>query len=372
MISPQSIYFDHNATTAPSPEVLYAMMQTYQFAYNSSAIHHLGSRANKQINDARSAIQKALNAYNYDVVFTSGATEATNMLFFGINNITDIIISNIEHVAVYNCRPPHRNITEIKCNSDSLIDLQQVSLPNHANFLLSAMLVNNETGSIQPIKELAQLVHQKSGLIHCDIAQAVGKINVDLESLNVDFASLSAHKFNGPQGIGALLIRKGLDINPFILGGKQEKGKRAGTVNVAGAVGFGIAILQAQQNLSEFAKLANLQQYLEQKLLNIFGKDVYIFAQNTARVSNTTLFSLKKQHSQTVVINCDINNICISAGAACSSGAINQSRILNAINADPDFIVGAVRVSLGINNTIAEIDYFLDVLNNFYLRSNNQ
>ncbi len=364
----QPVYFDHNATTPLSNEALMAMNQVYQFPYNTSSVHQFGSKANQIVNEARKSLQNLLNAHNYEVIFTSGSTEATNTVFKGIEGISDILFSSIEHLSVFNCRPKNKNIIEIASTNQGIInvvDLQE-KLPKHSNFLVSAMLANNETGAIQPIAEISKIVHQKSGLIHCDIVQAVGKINVDLEELNIDFASVSAHKFNGPQGVGALLVRKGLDIEPLILGSKQEKGKRAGSLNVAGIAGFSVACKQAQENLPEFAKISHLVNRLQQGLKTICGDNSQVFSQEVAKIPNTLLFSVANQNSQTALIHCDLHNIYLSAGAACSSGSINQSRILKALSAEPQFLQGALRISLGLSNTEAEIDYFLNVYQDYY------
>jgi len=364
----QPVYFDHNATTLLSPEALLAMSQVYQFPYNTSAVHQLGNQANKLVNEARKNLQNLLNAHNYEVIFTSGSTEATNTVFNGIKDVSDILFSTIEHSSVFNCRPYGKKITEIASNQHAIINISdlQEKLPKHSNFLVSAMLANNETGSIQPVAEIAKIVHQKSGLIHCDIVQAVGKIKVDLEELNVDFASVSAHKFGGPQGVGALLVRKGLDIEPLILGSKQEKGKRAGSLNVAGIVGFAVACQQAQENLVEFAKISGLIDKLQQGLKTICGDNLQIFSQEVPRIANTLFFSVAKQNSQIALIHCDLHNICLSAGSACSSGSINQSRILKALATDAKFWQGGLRISLGLSNTQEEIDYFLNIYQQFY------
>lgn len=364
----QPVYFDHNATTPLSNEALMAMNQVYQFPYNTSSVHQFGSKANQIVNEARKSLQNLLNAHNYEVIFTSGSTEATNTIFNGIEGISDILFSSIEHASVFNCRPKNKNIIEIASTNQGIIDISdlQEKLPKHSNFLVSAMLANNETGAIQPIAEIAKIVHQKSGLIHCDIVQAVGKIKIDLEELNIDFASVSAHKFNGPQGVGALLVRKGLDIEPLILGSKQEKGKRAGSLNVAGIAGFSVACKQAQENLPEFAKISHLVNRLQQGLKTICGDNSQVFSQEVAKIPNTLLFSVANQNSQTALIHCDLHNIYLSAGAACSSGSINQSRILKALSAEPKFLQGALRISLGLSNTEAEIDYFLNVYQDYY------
>jgi cysteine desulfurase len=364
------IYFDNNSSTAIAPEVLEAMNEVSKLPLNSSAIHHFGRMANNFINTAKQKISQLLNADSYEIMFTATATEATNTAFFG-NNFAEILIPQIEHLSVYNCRPKNCQITEILATENCQIDIDdfQKKIPSHKNFLASLMLANNETGVIQPAEEISQLTHQNFGLYHCDAVQAIGKIAIDLEKINADFISITAHKINGPQGVGALLYRKGLDFNPLILGGKQQKSKRGGSLNIAGVVGFGVACELAQKRLDNFAKIKNLTKYLEDNLKKIAGNDIMIFGENQPRLANTCMFSLKNSDNQTQLINFDLNNIAVSAGSACSSGSINNSRILLAMKVPPEFLQGSIRVSLSTNNTQEEIDYFLQIFSQFYQRT---
>lgn len=368
------IYFDNNATTKINPKVLSKMNQIYEQPFNASAIHNLGRKGSNLVENARNNVKNLLNGQNYEVIFTSSATEATNMVFFG-SDAKDIIISPLEHLAVYNCKPQGKNIIEVKALENGLIDIadfeNKLNSINDSNFLVSVMLANNETGAILPIAQIAKLTHQKGGLIHCDIVQAAGKIEVDLEKLNIDFASISAHKINGPQGVGALLYRKGLDIKPLIYGGKQEQSKRAGTINVAGIVGFGMACEISKNNIDNFAKIAKLRDLLEKKMQEIAGQDLKIFSQEIERLPNTSYSALKNCDSQTQIINFDLNQIYVSSGAACSSGTVTESRVLKAMNISKDFSQGGIRVSLGLENTKSEIEQFIKIFNDFYQRTKN-
>lgn len=361
------VFFDYNSTSKPHNLVIERIVETYQNPFNSSAIHQLGRKANFLIEEARNEIRKLLNAKNYEIIFTSSATEATNTVFFG-TDVQEIFFSAIEHASVYNCRPSDKKITEIAATKNGLIfiDDLQSKIPSCQNFLLSLMHANNETGAIQPVELAAKLVHQKGGLFHCDIVQTIGKIEVDLELINADFVSISAHKIQGPQGVGALLIRKGLDLKPLILGSKQEKGKRAGTQNVAGIVGFAEACKLAPSHITDFKKIAVLRDYLEDSIKKIAGDEVEIFSKNVVRLPNTSLISIKNSDAQTQIINFDLNRICISAGAACSSGTLNESRILKAMNVDAEFLNGAIRVSLAPDSTKEEVDRFLAVWQQFF------
>ncbi len=364
-----TIYLDNNSTTKLATEVLQKMMSVYELPINASATHKYGQKGNQIIEEARQSLKNLLNAENYEVIFTGSSTEATNTILQGCG-VEVILFSEIEHSSVYNCRPEGCRIIEISVLENGLVDLKdlQKKLENlHSkNFLVSIMLANNETGAIQPVLEIAKLVHQNGGLFHCDIVQAVGKIPVDLEKLNVDFASVSAHKFNGPQGVGALLMRKSLDIKPLIHGGKQEKSKRAGTSNVAGIAGFGEACKLAAKKVAEYNKLKTLRDFLEQEIQSFAGDDVKIFCTEIERLPNTSYIACKNRDYQTQLINFDLNGICVSAGAACSSGTLSESRILKAMKVEPNFSTSAIRVSLAPENNETEVQKFIKVWKEFY------
>jgi len=366
----QPIYLDYNSTTAIDEAVLSKMNEVAKYPLNSSAIHSYGRKANAIIAEATSHIQQLLNAFNYEIIYTASATEATNTIFNG-GDFKDILISKIEHASVFNCRPPHTKIHEIDCDENGQVNCVDLNkkLPSHPHFLVSVMACNNETGTLQPINEIAKITHQNLGLFHCDIVQAVGKIAIDLEDINVDCASISAHKINGPQGVGALIIRKGIDFKPLILGGKQQKSKRAGSLNIAGIAGFGEACRLAQQRLSAFSKIADLRNYLEQNLYQIAGENIRFFSNNTPRLANTCFYSLRNISNQTQLINFDLNNICVSAGASCSSGTVSQSRILKAMRIEHEFLDGAIRVSLSPQTTLDDINYFIKIFSEFYQRT---
>jgi cysteine desulfurase len=364
----QMIYLDYNSTTKLASEALAKMNEVYQLPLNNSSSHQLGRKATKLVEDARQELKNLINAQNYEVIFTGSSTEATNMLMFG-TDVKKIVFCEFEHSAVYNCRPENKEIIEVKALKNGLIDIEDFKnkIANlNGNFLASVMLANNETGAIQPIEEIAKLVHQKGGLLHCDIVQAVGKIAVDLEKLNVDFASISAHKINGPQGVGALFIRKGLDVKPLIHGGKQEKSKRAGTTNIAGISGFGEACKLAAKKINLYENVKNLRDFLESEIKKITNEDTMIFSQEITRLPNTSYIATKNADSQTQLINFDLNGICVSAGAACSSGALTASRILKAMDIEPAFSTSAIRVSLGTETTKDEIEKFIKVWSDFY------
>lgn len=368
----KSIYLDYNATTKVADEVLTKMIDVFKMPLNNSSTHLLGRKANTIVEEGRQEIKNLLNAHNYEVIFTSTASEANNMAICGVA-AKKILFCGIEHASVYNCRPDNKEIIEIAVLSNGLIDVEDLKNKlesiNDGNFLVSLMFANNETGAIQPTKEVAKLVHQKGGLFHCDMVQGAGKVAVDIEEINVDFAAISAHKIRGPQGVAALLVRKGLDIKPLIFGGKQEKSKRAGTVNTAGIAGFGEACKLAAKNLELYNEVEKLRNYLENELKNAAGDDVKIFADSVTRLPNTCYVATKNINNQTQLIHFDLNRICISAGSACSSGSTSPARVLSVMKADPIFLENTVRISLGIDTTKAEIDKFIKVWLEIYNRT---
>ncbi len=370
----KSTYLDHNATTKISEEVLSKMNEVYKLPLNNSSNHLLGRKANSIVEEARQEVKNLINANNYEVIFTASATEASNMVIRG-TEVKKVLFCGIEHASVFNCRPSNKEIIEIRALENGLIDIEdlksKLSSINDGNFLVSLMLANNETGAIQPTKEVAKLTHQKGGLFHCDMVQGVGKIAVDIEDINADFASISAHKIHGPQGVGALLMRKSLDITPIIYGGKQEKSKRAGTVNTAGVAGFGEACKIAAKNLGIYEEVRKLREYLENELKKYAGDDVIIFSQSVERLPNTCYFATKNASNQTQLIHFDLNRICISAGSACSSGSTSPARVLSAMRVDPSFLGSAIRVSLGSDTTKTEIDKFIKIWLELYKRTKN-
>jgi cysteine desulfurase len=362
-----SIYLDFNSSSAPHPEVVNAMCEIFKKPYNNSAAHHLGKQAESLVQKSIKSIRNLLNAGNYEVILTSGATESSNQVLFNCE-VDKLFYSSIEHSCIYNCKPAEKKIYEFNCDNNGVINLNdfEKKITNQRNFLTSAMLANNETGAIQPVAEISKITHKNLGLFFCDIVQGVGKIEIDLEELNVDFACLSAHKIYGPQGIGALLIRKGIELKPLIYGGKQQNSKRAGTQNIASIVGFGVACDIASQRLQQFSQIANLRNYLEKSLKEIANDNIKIISEDAPRLANTSFIALKNVDAQTQLINFDLNKICVSAGSACSSGTIAQSRISQALGLEKHFLNSAIRVSLGFENTKSDIEKFINVWYNFY------
>ena len=368
----REIYFDHNSTTNPLPRSIEKYLELSNLALNNLAIHKIGRFANNIVEEARSDILNSVNANNFDIIFTSNATEASNLAIAGTNE-QNIIISQIEHAAIYNCQPNNKNRITINVNNDGIIDLNHLSeilsRQKNGNFLVATMLANNETGVIQPVKEIAKIVHQHNGIILCDIVQAIGKINVDIEDLNIDLATISAHKIGGVHGVGALLAKKHITINPIIFGGGQENNKRAGTLNIAAISAFAEACNQIQIKLAN-NKIEELRNYLEKEITAIANDDVKIFGQNSPRIPNTSFVATKNCPSHTQLIHLDLNNIYVSAGSTCSLGVLSQSRTLQAMKVSSDFIDCVIRISLGSNNNKKEIDQFLKIWQEIYKKNN--
>lgn len=367
----EKIYFDNNSTSKVSSQVLQAMVEAYSLPLNSSAVHFFGRAASKALNDSRDKIKDLMGGQNYQVIFTSGGTESNNLALLGFPGYK-IVVSAIEHSSVFNLAV--KNFASIvRVTEDGILDLgnleEELQMLPSKNFVVSVMFAHNETGALQPIREIAKLVHRYGGLLHTDMVQAVGKVVINLEELNVDMASISAHKFNGPQGSGALLVRNGLDIEPIILGSSQESGKRAGTQNVAGAVGLGEACKESMNKADDYSSLARLRDYLEDRVREIGGQDVRIFCSQVQRLPNTCYMATVGVDSQTQLIDFDLNGILVSAGSACSSGSIAKPRVLEAMGVDGKIAKTAIRISLGLQNNRDEIDQFIKIWGNLYKKT---
>jgi cysteine desulfurase len=368
------IFFDNNSTTQVDQEVINEMVEIMQLPLNSSSIHSHGRFALRKLNNARNQIKKLLNANdNYNVIFTSGATESNNLALLGGKKLP-IITTKMEHPAIYNVAKKLEHYF-VRGKKSGLIDLedlkQKISDLKGREFICSIMLANNETGAIYPIKEIAKITHQNGGIFHSDLTQAVGKINIDLEDLNIDMASLSAHKLNGPQGSGALLIRNQINIDQILYGSGQENGKRPGTNNIAGAVGFGKACEISKHKIIKYKELQKLRDYFEDSLKKIAGDDVVFFCNNITRTPNTSYVAMKNVDNQTQLIDFDLNGFSIAIGSACSSGSSKPSSTLLEIGIDQSLAKNAIRVSFGLKNTKEEIDKFIKIWQNLYQKTKN-
>lgn len=366
------VFFDNNATTRVDAEVIKEMVEVMELPLNSSSIHAHGRFALRKLNNARSQIKKLLNASNYDVIFTSGATESNNLALLGGEKLP-VITSEIEHPAIVNVAKQIEHYF-VKITPESLVDIedlkQKITDLKGQKFVCSIMFAHNETGVLFPIKEIAKITHQNFGLFHCDLTQAVGKLPIDLEDLNVDMASLSGHKLNGPQGAGALLVRKGLNVGQILFGSGQEGGKRPGTNNIAGAVGLGKACEISKEKIVKYQKVRELRDYFESSLKKIAGDDVTIFCQNVQRTPNTSFVAMKNVDNQTQLIDFDLNGFSIAIGSACSSGSSKPPMALSQMGVGDDLAKNAIRVSFDLSNNKEQIDKFIEIWHNLYKKTN--
>lgn len=366
-----SIYLDHNATTLVRPSVVAAMAEVMTAPTNASSVHAPGRAAREKLETARAQVAALVGANPRNVIFTSGGTEADNLALRGFGK-RRLLVSAVEHGAVLAPSlliDPEAEILEV--DSDGRVDLEDLDRKLAAidgPALVSVMLANNETGVLEPVKDVAERAHKFDALVHCDAVQGAGKIPIDIEELGVDALSLSAHKIGGPQGIGALILRQDRPLDAQVVGGGQEKGRRSGTENVAGAVGFGIAAAEALAGLSHMAELAKLRDDLERRT-GAIAPARKVYSEKVARLPNTSCLTMPGVQSQTQVMAFDLEGIAISAGSACSSGKVAASHVLEAMNVPSDEAMTAIRVSLGWNSTAADVDAFVAAWERIYRRS---
>ena len=363
------VYLDWNATTPLRPEARSAMAAAFDISGNPSSVHSEGRAARKLIEDARAAVAEAVGADLRNVVFTSGGTEANGLALApglqrgGAKPVQRLIVSAIEHPSVLaGGRFAQGEVEIAPVLPSGVIDLSGLAtlLAGGPPALVSVMLANNETGALQPIPEVAALVHETGGLLHADAVQALSKIPIDMKALGADILTVSAHKVGGPKGVGAVVVAEGLvGLQAQVRGGGQEQGRRAGTENVSGISGFGAAVRAATASMDpDAARMRALQARLETGLRSHPG--TVIFADTVSRLPNTTLVSAPGLKAETAVIGFDLEGIAVSSGSACSSGKVQPSHVLQAMKADPALVQGAIRLSLGWETTEADIDRCLE------------
>ncbi len=352
-------YFDWNATGQLRREAQAAIGAALNVTGNPSSVHSVGRAARRLVETAREQVAGLVNVAPRDVVFTSGGTEA-NMLALSPARGDVLLISAIEHPSV---RSGGRFAAaeDIAVNAAGVVDLASLErqLAGRSRPLVSLMLANNETGVIQPVAAAASIVHAAGGLLHVDAVQGPGRIACDFKGLGADLMTLSSHKIGGPQGVGALIKRDGLAVEPQIKGGGQERGARAGTENVAGIAGFGAAAAAVRLGWTgEAARMAVLRDKLEAGIRAIAANAV-IFGAEAARLPNTTLFSVPGMKAETAVIAFDLEGVALSSGAACSSGKVAPSHVLAAMGVPPSLAQGAIRVSLGYATSDGDVGTIL-------------
>jgi cysteine desulfurase len=358
------VYFDHNATTPIDERVLEAMLPFLKECYgNASSLHKLGRISKSALNTAREQVAALVQTEAACVIFTSGGTEANNLALSSRCQSTHYAFSAIEHPSITEAVQSFSHTsTVIKVNQDGCIDKTSVaSLKLPSNSIVTMMLANNETGVIQPIADYVDQLKEARVIFHTDAVQAAGKIPIDFNQLGVDCLSLSSHKMYGPKGCGALIVKKNTAIKPIFMGGGQEKNVRAGTENIAAIVGFGKAAELALSELEVRQKmLLNLRCYLEDELLKI--PQLTIFSQTAQRLPNTVQFSIAKTHGEMLLMQLDQKNIAVSSGSACAASQREKSPVLAAMGVNHALSQGAIRISLGKNNTRSDIDYFIKTL----------
>ena len=362
-----SIYLDYNATSPIFPEVLEAMVQAQDSAIgNASSVHRYGQRARALVDDARSAVAALIEADADEVVFTSGGTEAINLSLRGAFDALAaagrkrIVVSAIEHEAVLNTARAlaarGAEVVVIQSNPDGVVQADDMAAAiTRDTALVSLMLANNEIGTIQPVAELARHCRELGVLVHTDAVQGAGKIAVSVRDLGVDLLSISGHKFGGPKGVGALYVRRGTRVTAQATGGRQERNRRAGTENVPGLAGLGVAARLARESLAHGVSIAGKRDQLERSILNTVAGTV---ANGGAapRVPNTSNISFDGVEAESLLIALDLEGIAVSTGSACSSGSLEPSHVLRGMGLPNSRARNSIRFSLGARTTDLELD----------------
>ena len=362
----QRSYLDYNATAPLRAEVREAVAAALSLFGNPSSVHAEGRAARATIEEARIKVAALVGARPEDVIFTSGGTEANALaLAAQPGGAWHCYISAVEHPSVLaGGRFYPETTTRIAVTPDGVIDLEMLASELEKHHLggwrpfVSLMAANNETGAIQPVAEASKIVHSAGGLLHTDAVQAAGRIELDIASLGADLLSLSAHKIGGPKGVGALVLGKSASVEPLIKGGGQERRRRAGTENVAGIVGFGVAAELAAADLAKIGEVAQLRSELEQGALRI-APDAVVLSAKVERLPNTSCIAVPGVKAETLVIGLDLAGVAVSSGSACSSGKVEASHVLSAMGVPEEVAQGAIRVSLGFATKRDDIDNFL-------------
>ena len=369
----RKVYLDNAATTALSPKVLEKMMPYLTDIYgNASSPHSFGQNARIGVEHAREQVARAINADPSEIVFTGCGTESDNTVLFGVaeryaKKGDHIITTNVEHHAIlHSCAALEKKgikVTYLPVDKDGLVTPEQVrDAITDKTILVSVMFANNEVGTIMPIPEIAAVCHEKGVLFHTDAVQAAGHIPIDVKAMGIDMLSISGHKFHGPKGVGVLYERKGIRLPSYIIGGEQEKGRRAGTENVAGIVGLGEALELAVTNMSETsARMTRMRDGLIEGIEATIP-EVKLNGHRTKRLPNNVNFSIKYIEGESILLMLDMAGIAASSGSACTSGSLDPSHVLLALGLTHEVAHGSVRMTLGDDTTDEDIDYVLETL----------
>lgn len=355
-------YLDHNATSPLRPAAFDAMVEAMRVGGNPSSVHAAGRKARAIVDKARREVASLVGASPGETIFTSGGTEANNLALLGAGR-RRVLVSAVEHDSVRRAAP---RAETLPVDGEGVVDLGALEVALAASpepALVSVMLANNETGVLQPIGEVVRLARAAGALVHCDAVQGAGKVPVDVRELGVDYLSVSAHKLGGPTGVGALIVRKAAPLVPDRRGGGQESNRRAGTENVAGIAGFAAAAQASGRGLD----VVEMRDRLELALVQT-ARDARIYGANAPRLGNTTCISMPGVPAETQVMALDLAGVCISAGAACSSGKVQQSPVLTAMGVPAAEAASAIRVSLGWNSEAGDIERLITAWQSLYIR----
>lgn len=368
------LYFDHAATTPVKSEVLQEMLPYFSQNFgNASSIYSVGRRSKKALDIARTRVAKAIGCTEKEVYFTSCGSESDNLAIKGVAYANrekgkHIITSKIEHPAVLNiCKTLEKEgfeVTYLNVDENGFVDLQELKDSiKEDTILITIMFANNEIGTIQPIKEIAEIAKNANVIFHTDCVQAVGNVKINVEEMGIDLLSMSAHKFYGPKGVGALYVRSGIEFSKIQDGGHQERDKRAGTENVAGIVGLGKAIELADCNLENYnSKLLKLRNYFIREITTKY-ETVKINGDLKHRLPGNINISFPGIDGEELLLKLDGYGICASAGSACSSGSSEPSHVLTAIGLDREHIGGSLRITFGEHNNIEDVRYLIQTIN---------
>ena len=366
-------YFDHAATTGVKEAVLKKMLPYFNIEYgNASSIYGIGRRAKRAIEEARGKVAKVINAKPNEIYFTGCGSESDNLAIKGIARAmrekgNHIITSKIEHHAVLNsCKSLEQEgfvVTYLNVDEKGLINLQELKDSiTDKTILITIMTANNEIGTVEPIEEIGKIAKEKNIYLHTDSVQAIGNIKIDVQKMNIDSLSMSAHKFYGPKGVGALYVREGVPFTKIQDGGHQEKDKRAGTENTAGIVGLGKAIELAYKNIDEYNnKLQELRDYYIKKVETEIPEAI-LNGDRIKRLPGNANISFKNVDGGDLLLKLDENGICASTGSACNTGSAAPSHVLVAIGLQPEYLQGSLRTTFGEDNSNDDVDYLIKYL----------
>lgn len=368
-------YLDYNATAPVKPEVIALMAEVLAEGGNPSSVHSFGRKARARVEHGRVQLAAMAGVGAEQVILTGCATESNNQVLRTMVGIKRLLISGVEHPGVVAAAASSgRTVEVIPVGADGLVDLaalESMLAAGEGRDLVSVMLANNETGVIQPVTEAARLAHAAGALMHTDAVQAPGKIAFGFDELGVDLMSLTAHKFGGPQGIGALLHKPDMDIQPYIAGGGQEKARRSGTEAVAAIAGFGLAAELVPESLAEMGQIEALRDRIEADILAL-SPDSRIYGKSAPRLPNTTLISMPGVAAETQVMAFDLEGYAISSGSACASGKTKKTRAPEAMGGTEKEATEAIRVSLGPDNTESDVEGFLAAWQALYERTGDK